>query len=186
MQLDGVEVEGAEVLVARLGAPPAGSEDGPLVRLHEIGNTYCYGGQRFVVSFVNGEPEPGDPEGEDGEAPIDTPAAALRRTLQFLGSGDGYQNHWFVFDRQTGSLRLLAQEQGGVTLSAEDAPATVELTDDAELVEHLGDEHPSLFAALPHELSAAAVMAARAHHDEIHEGQEFAHDHPQPGKGTNG
>jgi hypothetical protein len=187
LQLDGVEVEGAEVLVARLGAPPAGKGDDPLVRLHEISNTYCSRGQRFVVSFINGEPEPDDPASEClREAPIDTPATALRRTLQFLGSSDGYQNHWYVFDRLTRSLRLLTQDQGGVTLTAEDAPAAVELTDDAELVEHLADEHPSLFAALPHELSVAAVTTARARHDGVHEDRVFAHDHPQPGEGTGG
>jgi hypothetical protein len=188
LRLDGVEVEEAEVLVARLGEPPAaGGGYDPFVRLQEIGNTYCERRQRFVVSFVNGEPEPDAPDPEEvGEAPIDTPAAALRRTLQFLGSCDGYQNHWHVFDRQTGRLHQLEQDQGGVTLSAEDAPTTIELAGDAELVEHLADEHPSLFAALPHELSAAAVLAAQARHDEVHEGQVFAHDHPQPGERAGG
>jgi hypothetical protein len=187
MKLDGVEVEGAEVLVARLAEPPdvpGGYE--PLVRLHEIGNTYCDRRQRFVVSFVNGEPEPDDPAPEVGEAPIDTPAAALRRTLQFLGSCDGYQNHWYVFDRQTGRLQLLEQEQGGVTLTAEDAPTAVALTDDADLIEHLADEHPGLFAALPQELAVAAVAAARARHVGIHKEWLFAHDHDRPGEGTGG
>jgi hypothetical protein len=185
MKLDGIEVEEAEVLLARLGEPPAaaGGYD-PFVRLHEIGNTYCERGQRFVVSFVNGEPEPGDPD--EGDAPIDTPAAALRRTLQFLGSGDGYQNHWYVFDRQRGVLCLVEQGQSGVALIAEDAPTTIELADDAALVGHLADEHPSLFAALPHELSVAAVTAARARHDGVHEDRVFAHDHPRPGEGTGG
>jgi hypothetical protein len=184
MKLDGVEVEAAEVLLARLTEPPAVAAGyHPLVRLHEIGNTYCGREQRFVVSFINGEPED-DPDPD--EAPIDTPAAALRRTLQFLGSWDGYQNHWYVFDRQTGRLRQMAQEQGGVTLIATDTPTRVELTDDAELVEHLADEHPSLFTPRPHELSVAAVTAARARHDGVHEGRVFAHDHPQPGEGTGG
>jgi hypothetical protein len=188
IKLDGVEVEEAEVLLARLAEPAAtaGGHD-PLVRLHEIGNTYCDRGQRFVVSFVNGEPEPDDPFSEfGGEAPIDTPAAALRRTLQFLGSGDGGQNHWYVHDRQTDRLHLLKQQQGGVTLTAEDAPTTVELADDQALVEHLHDEHPSLLGPSPGELSATAVIAARARHDGVHAEWVFAHDHLWPGAGTVG
>jgi hypothetical protein len=189
MKLDGVEVEGAEVLLARLDEPPAaaGGYD-PLVRLHEIGNTYCERNQRFVVSFVNGEPEDDlDPD----EPPIDTPAAALRRTLEFLGSSDGYQNHWFVFDRQTGISHLLEQAQGGVALIAEDAPTTIELPDSAAaLVEHVADEHPGIYQTLPNgsvaddALPPAAVAAGQLLHDQVHQEQCFAHVHDQPGRGA--
>jgi hypothetical protein len=185
IKLDGVEVEEAEVLLARLAEPSAaaGGYD-PLVRLHEIGNTYCERGQRFVISFVNGEPEPDDQAA--AEAPIDTPAAALRRTLQFLGSHDGHQNHWHVFDRQTDRLWQLRQRQGGVRLTAEDAPTAIELPDDEALAEHLADQHPSLLPRSPGELSAAAVTVARVRHDGLHEEWVFAHDHRRPGEWTVG
>jgi hypothetical protein len=186
IKLDGIEIKAAEVLLARLGEPPAVAGGGydPFVRLHEIGNTYCDRGQRFVVSFVNGEPESDDPDPDQGEAPIETPAAALRRTLQFLGSSDGYQNHWYIYDRRTDTLHMLKQEEGGVRLAAEDAPTTVELADDAALVEHLADEHPSLLAAAPRPLSSAAVVAARTRHDGVHVDRVFAHDHDQPEEWT--
>jgi hypothetical protein len=190
MKLDGVEVEGAEVLLARLDEPPAaaGGYD-PLVRLHEIGNTYCERNQRFVVSFVNGEPED-DPDPDPDEPPIDTPAAALRRTLQFLGSSDGYQNHWFVFDRQQGTLLLVEQGRGGVALVAEDAPTSIELPDDAALVEHVADEHPGIDQTLPNgsvaddAIPPAVAAGVRLLHDQVHQEQCLAHVHDQPGRGA--
>jgi hypothetical protein len=68
---------------------------------HEIGNTYVDGGERFVVSLVNGERS--EPR-IDGDPPADTPEAALRRTIEFVGSVGGWQNHWYVYDRETGVL----------------------------------------------------------------------------------
>jgi hypothetical protein len=80
---------------------------------HEIGNTYVDGGERFVVSMVNGESV--EPRVE-GDPPADSPEAALRRTIEFVGSSDGYQNHWYVYDRESGVLYQFEQETSGRTL----------------------------------------------------------------------
>jgi hypothetical protein len=80
---------------------------------HEIGNTYVDGGERFVVSMVNGERS--EPRVE-GDSPADSPEDALRRTIEFVGSSDGYQNHWYVYDRETGVLHQFEQDASGRTL----------------------------------------------------------------------
>ena len=80
---------------------------------HEIGNTYVDGDERFVVSMVNGESV--EPRCE-GDPPADSPEDALRRTIEFVGSSDGYQNHWYVYDRETGILHQFEQNASGRTL----------------------------------------------------------------------
>jgi hypothetical protein len=66
-----------------------------------------------VVSLVNGE----RPETRgDGDPPADTPEAASRRTIEFVGSVDGWQNHWYVYDRQTGVLHQFEQGDSGLVL----------------------------------------------------------------------
>jgi len=84
----------------------------PHIELHEIGNTYVVRDQRFVISFLNGEPEPG--------SRITTPKAALRATLVFLGGSDGYQNVWYVFDRETRTMHSFKQGDAGVILASLD------------------------------------------------------------------
>jgi len=97
---------------------------------YEIGNTYVDGGERFVVSMVNGERS--EPRVE-GDPPADSPEDALRRTIEFVGSTDGYQNHWYVYDRETGVLHQFEQDTSGRTLVlADDALFSLQGLDDPQ------------------------------------------------------
>jgi hypothetical protein len=72
------------------------------LELNEIGNTYVGARDRFVVSLV---------VGYEADENIQTPVDALRYALELTRDEGSADTHWYVFDRQTGELHLIEQEQ---------------------------------------------------------------------------
>jgi hypothetical protein len=71
--------------------------------VRELGNTYVGEKDRFVVSLVVGY--------EESEG-VSTPEEALASALDLTRDGGSWDTHWYVFDRQTGTLHLFEQKVG--------------------------------------------------------------------------
>lgn len=69
--------------------------------LGELSNTYCDPQDRFVVSLIVSY----DPA-RDGVA---TPEQAVGAALRLVMDPDGFQTHWYVYDRATHTLHLIEQ-----------------------------------------------------------------------------
>jgi hypothetical protein len=69
--------------------------------LDEIGNTYVHITDRFVVSLMVGYYSPSE---------VNTPEEAVAAALRLVKGSDADDTNWYCFDRRTGQLHLIRQQ----------------------------------------------------------------------------